>query len=164
MDALKNENTELHWLLLSPYKNYMALYAFRPFFWGTKGGSQTCSIPSRSFISADGMLRSGPEHGTLLSFEQTAPPSMAVCSLCWSLIILLLLPCPLLAPLYPLSATHWDITIWWDWLALVRETVGVQQGVLLHSRLLCHCRSRWISLLSLNAHVPLLEKRGLAQR
>lgn len=42
---------------------------------------------------------------------------------------------PVRPPLPPLSAAHWDTTIWWDWLALVRETTGVRQGVLLHPRL-----------------------------
>lgn len=78
------------------------------------------------------LMSLGPEPGSPLP---NSHPKCG-CSLCWSSVKLLVLPYPLLAPpSTPLSATHWDITIWWGWLALVRTTVGVRQGVLRCSRL-----------------------------
>lgn len=90
------------------------------------------------------------------------PPRVAVCSLCWSSIILLLLPYPLLAPLYPhVCYTHHTHTHY----HLVRLT-GFGEGdgggpaggtpalkaPLIIARAAGSLCYRW-------THVPLLEKR-----
>ena len=76
----------------------------------------------------DSSLSSNPQH---------LPASLALgaCSLSWSSIILLLLPYPLLAPLRPpvcYTLGHYHLV---RLTGFGEETVGVLQGVLLHSRL-----------------------------